>query len=133
MSKEYLKALECLEELRSNLGVIYNNTLDNIEQALLKAQEQEKLFDDMLVFKNGCLSSCFEYKGKQIVAMPLEEYTEFMKQEKALEIIKEKDVDIYILNCCKTVNEYNFKTVHIIGETRELTQEEFNLLKEVLE
>jgi len=36
------EALECLEELRSNLGVIYNNTLDNIEQALLKAETPKK-------------------------------------------------------------------------------------------
>ncbi len=36
------EAMECLEELRSNLGVIYDDTLNTIEQALLKAQEQEK-------------------------------------------------------------------------------------------
>lgn len=54
------------------------------------------------------------------------------KSLNALEIIKEKDVDIYILRKCKTVDEYNFKIVHIVGETRELTEEEFELLKEVL-
>ena len=100
-----------------------------IKQALLKAQEQEKFFDDKLVFKNGCIMSGFDYKGKQIVAMPLKEYAEFMKQKKVLDIIKEKDVDIYILNHCKTVDEYNSKIVHIIGEIRELTQDEFDLLK----
>ena len=36
------EALRCLEELRSNLGVIYDDTLNAIEQALLKAQELEK-------------------------------------------------------------------------------------------
>ena len=36
------EAMECLEELRSNLGVIYDDTLNTIEQALLKAQELEK-------------------------------------------------------------------------------------------
>ena len=36
------EALECLEELRSNLGVIYNNTLATIKQALLKSQEQKQ-------------------------------------------------------------------------------------------
>ena len=36
------EALRCLEELRSNLGVIYDDTLNTIEQALLKAQELEK-------------------------------------------------------------------------------------------
>jgi len=36
------EALRCLEELRSNLGVIYDDTLNTIEQALLKARELEK-------------------------------------------------------------------------------------------
>ncbi len=36
------EALKCLEELRSNLGVIYNNTLDIIEQVLLHQEEQIK-------------------------------------------------------------------------------------------
>ena len=51
------------------------------------------------------------------------------EQKQVLEIIKEKDVDIYILKNCKTVDEYNSSVVHIVGETRELTQEEFELLK----
>lgn len=54
------------------------------------------------------------------------------KKELAWDIVKKKDVDIYILNSCKTVEEYNSKIVHIIGETRELTQGEFDLLKEML-
>lgn len=54
------------------------------------------------------------------------------EQEKVLEIIKEKDVDIYILKSCKTVDEYNSSIVHIVGETRELTEEEFDLLKRYL-
>ena len=126
-----LEALNCLERLH-DCGIFNYEEMEDynaIKQALLKAQEQEKLFDDRLVFKNGCMSSGFEYKGKQIVAMPLKEYAELMEQEKVLDIIKEKDVDIYILNHCKTVDEYNSKIVHIIGEIRELTQEEFDLLK----
>lgn len=49
---------------------------------------------------------------------------------KALEIIKEKEVSIFQLNCCKNVNEYNdlqFK------KDKKLTQKEFELLKEMLE
>ena len=101
-----------------------------IKQALLKAQEQKKLFDDMLVFKNGCLSSCFEYKGKQIVAMPLEEYAEFMEQEKVLETIKEKEVNMQVFNQCEDVETYN--KVYIKQKDRQLTKEEFEMLKEVL-
>lgn len=62
-------------------------------------------------------------------SIPLEDIE---KSLKALEIIKEKDVDIYILRKCKTVDEYNSKIVHIVGEIRELTEDEFNLLKETL-
>jgi thiamine monophosphate synthase len=54
------------------------------------------------------------------------------KELKALEIIKEKDVDIYIFQRCETVDKYNSRVIHIVGETRELTQEEYDLLKEVL-
>jgi len=36
------EALKSLEELRSNLGVIYSSTLDTIEQVLLQQEEQIK-------------------------------------------------------------------------------------------
>ena len=51
------------------------------------------------------------------------------KEHKALEIIKEKLVDVFKLYNCKTIEEYNQ------AQYRDcmLTQEEFNLLKEVLE
>lgn len=51
------------------------------------------------------------------------------KEHKALEIIKEKLVDVFKLYNCKTVEEYNQ------AQYRDcmLTKEEFNLLKEVLE
>lgn len=47
----------------------------------------------------------------------------------AFEIIKEKTVSIFQLSCCKNVNEYN-DLKFIVSE--KLTEEEFNLLKEVL-
>lgn len=131
------EALKCLESIEDALWdddfhyQRHSKLLDNIEQALLKAQEQEKLFDDMLVFKNGCLSSCFEYKGKQIVAMSLEEYAEFMEQEKVLETIKEKEVNMQVFNQCEDVEAYN--KVYIKQKDRQLTEEEFEMLKEVLE
>lgn len=90
---EYFTRLDYVEpivrnEIHDKFKDIYWHKLphlDSIKEALLKAQEQEKFFDDKLVFKNGCIMSGFDYKGKQIVAMPLEEYSEFMKQEKAQE------------------------------------------------
>ncbi len=89
---EKVKPSEALRALDRNIVVIREKDYTIIQQALLKAQEQENV----------------------------------------LKIIEEKDVDIYILNSCKTVNEYNSKIVHIVGEIRELNEKEFELLKEVL-
>ena len=61
------------------------------------------------------------------------------EQEKALEIIKTKNVDIFFLrNSCDTVEEYNEEInnntmYYCYGNCRKLTQEEFILLKEVFE
>lgn len=51
------------------------------------------------------------------------------KALKALEIIKEKEVDVQLLEDSKNLNDYNW-CVHT--KNRALTQEEFDLLKEVL-
>lgn len=50
------------------------------------------------------------------------------KELKALEIIKNKSVMVFLLKVCKNINEYNEHT----SSVDELTQEEFVLLKEVL-
>jgi hypothetical protein len=55
------------------------------------------------------------------------------KALKALEIIKKKKVDTYLLALTKNVNQYNrLFEEHLISLCRLLTQEEFDLLKEVL-
>ena len=51
------------------------------------------------------------------------------KLEKVLEIIKNKCVDIYLLKSVSEVEKYN-KLIGLRG--MELTQEEFNILKEML-
>ena len=51
------------------------------------------------------------------------------KEHKALEIIKNKLVDVFKLYNCKTIEEYNQAQYRNCM----LTKEEFNLLKEVLE
>ena len=53
------------------------------------------------------------------------------KEHKALEIIKEKEVNMQVFNQCEDVETYN--KVYIKQKDRQLTQEEFSLLKEVLE
>lgn len=131
------EALRCILDIKNNYKFYVHNKkdidyqCDVIEQALLKAQKQEKFFDDKLVFKNGCIMSGFDYKGKQIVTMPLEKYDEFMKQEKTLEIIKEKAVDVYVLFDLG-LEEYNKYVLKRYGTYYQLTEEEFNLLKRYL-
>lgn len=62
---------------------------------------------------------CFMYYCKNIE-----------KELKALEIIKKKNVDIELLNGCDNVYKYNVYFPFLI--IYQLTQEEFELLKEVL-
>ena len=143
-SSEALECLMALQSIRDKYSMPlteYVNSFDyikTIKQVLIKQQEQKKFFDDMLTFKNGCMMSCFEYKGKQIVAMPLEEYDKFMKQEKALEIIKEKpqaELSLIQLGKIKTYEEYlNYTSAWELDLYGDMvyTEEEFNLIKEVL-
>ena len=56
-------------------------------------------------------------------------YQTLEKSLKALEIIKKKTVDIWLIQNKKTLKQYN----SMVDESRQLTEEEFNLLKEVLE
>ena len=51
---------------------------------------------------------------------------------KALEIIKEKDVSMYWLRHSKNVDEYNNFILTDKRQYQKLTQEEYDLLKEVL-
>lgn len=51
------------------------------------------------------------------------------KELEALEIIKEKEVNVGLLSRCATVERYNKGMCY---ESRYLTQEEYDLLKEVL-
>lgn len=51
------------------------------------------------------------------------------EQEKALKIIFEKKVDVYMLNDLGTLEEYNEWVLKKYGTYYQLTQEEFDLLK----
>ena len=112
------EALIDLEKIKIGFGcdmAYYNLNLEyeTVKQTLLKARDLEKEIDKL--------------KGQ--MKYLTEVITDF---QKILSIVKKKDVDIYILQSCETVDEYNSKIVHIVGETRELTKEEFELLKRYL-
>ena len=63
-----------------------------------------------------------------VVWLPLFVVAEVEKSLKALEIIKEKKVNILLLELAENVDEYNERIV----PNGRLTEEEFELLKEVL-
>lgn len=85
-------------------------TLDIIEQALLKSQEQEKEIDRL------------ETKCLNILA-------DNIKLESILKVIKEKNVMVYALKVSKTVDDYN----DLVSTNEQLTEEEFDLLKRYFE
>ena len=59
------------------------------------------------------------------------DFETIQKSLKALEIIKKKKVNVWTLLETKTYAEYNFKEI-VVKPKRKLTQEEYELLKEVL-
>ncbi len=119
------EALECLERV-SELQYIDHwesreKEIKTIENALLKAQEQDFNNKNIVIPFFNELIDLFETNDIDEMLDKIKE------QEKVLEIIKNKDVDMYSLRRCKTVEEYNSKFA--IDEYQELTQEEFDLLK----
>ena len=60
----------------------------------------------------------------------------YNKKLRALEIIKNKDVDVAllksILHADKSLHTASYYNSHFVGTYKHLTQEEFNLLKELL-
>lgn len=99
-----------------------------LENTLRKVQDLES-DNNALLEENNELYVELEFIKKQY-----KELTEGSHQyKKVLEIIKEKCVDIYILKDLGTLDDYNKWILQRYGTYYQITQEEFNLLKEVLE
>ena len=103
------EALECLDRLKN----IALSDLDSIPAAAIPICEK---------YNNEVMES---YETLEQALLNAE------KEHKALEIIKEKEVNMQVFNQCEDVETYN--KVYIKQKDRQLTQEEFKLLKEVLE
>lgn len=103
------ETMECLERIIITKPYKtfdeFDNDYNNIKQYILKAQEQEN--------KNEIL--------KELL----------INQAKVLEIVFEKEVDMYSLRICETVEEYNMH--YAIEEYQKLIKEEFDLLKRWLD
>jgi hypothetical protein len=103
---------------RVNNGV---DSLSIIKQALLKAQDLEKEIEILKEYRKDYLSRLDN----------LEKHS--LKQDKALEIIKEKKIDVVKLCCSLDAESYNLSIdIKGLNDSYKITQEEFDLLKEVL-
>lgn len=110
----------------------YHNT---IKQALLKAQEQEKVIielceycgmDNLYPYDNlEKIEIAFKDKFDNYQRQRIESLGRLNKQEQVLEIIKKKWVNIAVLIHSKTVEEYNNNAYTPYN----LTEEEFDTLK----
>lgn len=91
---------------------LFKDYLDIIETALKEQEEDKKLLNE-------------QAKSNRYL---MEQIKQSQKKLKALEIIKEKNVSIVWLKWCPDRAEYN----DLASKEEQLTQDEYNLLKEVL-
>lgn len=70
-----------------------------------------------------------DYEKRLILAKEYQDINNVAKRLKALEIIKDKKVNVGLLSRCVTGERYN---KGICYEPRHLTQEEYDLLREIL-
>lgn len=139
MSKE-LEALErmyCSGNLQLNyvLSNKHKQDYETIEQALQRLESIDNANPSEALEE---LDSGFEVHTKEYGNMIAygEEQVDTIKQallksqeqEKVLKIVFEKYVDLNLLDCDDDVGQYN----RHFGKDRQLTQEEFELLKEML-
>jgi hypothetical protein len=92
-----------------------------IKQSLLKAQEQDFNYKNIVI-------PFFDELVKLLGINDTDEMLDKIKeQEKVLEIIKEKRVDMQLLRDCESRSEYNMAFPY--REIYHLTQEEFDLVR----
>lgn len=116
-----------------------------LKQTLVKAQENEELKVDICEMFG--LDNLFPYNDTKAILKELEEYmnrknqlwVDFMKiskelkeQKKVLNIVFKKNVDIIMIRMSETLDKYNLMIYKENFCRKEITQEEFDLLKEVL-
>lgn len=113
------------QTFRNAKGANYDNII--IDEAVIPSEALECL--NCLERLHDC--GVFNYEEMEDYNIIKQALLKAQKDRKALEIIKEKNVDIRWIEVCDTVKDYNKgRDEHL---NYELTLEEFNLLKEVVE
>ena len=96
---------------------------DTIKQALIKAQEQDFNYKNIVI-------PFFDELTNVLGTNDIDEMLDKIKeQEKVLKIIIKKNVMIYALKVSKTVDDYN----DFVSTDEQLTEEEFDILKRYVE
>ena len=135
------KALEALENIKhydSRVGLhesdysIIETALKEYEEGIENAKTYVPHTAKNALFDLECLA--MRNTSRSFWKLPQQLANDVKKELKALEIIKEKRVDTYLLCSCNSVDEYNSMFEHRFGsyDKRALTQEDYDLLKEVL-
>lgn len=98
--------------------------LEYIQRQIYIVKQQIKGSNMKIMVTDAVTKQQYDYNENKLQTLESIE-----KSIKALEIIKKKTVDIWLIQNKKTLKQYNL----LVDESRQLTKEEFNLLKEVLE
>lgn len=124
---EPTKALECLEIIcvcARVTGLYKKEDEDVVKQALIKYQEQDFNYKNIVI-------PFFDELADLLGTNDIDEMLDKIKeQEKALEIISKKNVDMLLIKKYDNVSDYN-SAVWLSGREK-LTEEQFKLLKEGL-
>lgn len=126
------KELEAFEDLKRQVGNMpytsYDNGLGNRTTFLIKDSAIFPLIENALKDYEKIKIEYRELRTYHYDLLKENErlHNQKIKKLKALEIIKKKKVNVRFLISCKTLKEYN----DVISD--HLTQDEYDLLKEVL-
>ena len=120
----YLKINERSEN-EKNFPPIYELQICYLAKRMLaieNANPSETLKCVDVLKEDGCITTLYQGKALETIRQAL---LKAQEQEKVLEIVLEKRVDMYALIITYDLKDYN----EMIKHTYELTQEEFELLK----
>ena len=125
---EGLKELKQIE-LKWQYGVFtFIPNFEIIEQELKEAETYKEILNDygltLANFREACLLLA-QWKSAGLC------WADYERQKEALNIIKEKQVNVSALLELDTLEEYN-DYCDMVSGCKHLTQEEYDLLKEVL-
>ena len=125
----------------TKIGKMMINELENKRLEQLKGSQYHNIaIDEVVPYDKAleCVKQIKEdYRGGEWIDKPLEIIKQALetksKKELAWEIVKGKGVDVATFNTYQTVIEYNWSIRFEKYKRKELTQQEFDLLKEMLE